>query len=227
MVVKRGASVAPESRNEQCGFCTQLVTNKTTNEATFSLWRADGSPRRTPGGAKYSWDMPLILNAAPPLHWAVAGGAIAVVTLTLLYVRNRRLGISGGLDDVCSLVLERPYFAQGSVRAAREWRLPFLVGLMLGGVLSALLTGGWSPTWELGLFDQAIGFGHAGKLAWMFAGGVLIGFGTRLANGCTSGHGIFGISNFEFPSLVATLCFMASGIVTTQVVYRLIFHWAN
>ena len=171
--------------------------------------------------------MPLILNGAPPLHWAVAGAVIAAVTLGLLFFRNRRLGISGGLDDVCSLVLDRPYFTQGLVRVSREWRLPFLLGLALGGTLSALVSGGWAPTWDLGLFDQVIGFGHAGKLAWMFVGGALIGFGTRLANGCTSGHGIFGLSNFELPSLVATLCFMATGVATTQFVYRVLFHWAN
>jgi uncharacterized membrane protein YedE/YeeE len=87
------------------------------------------------------------------------------------------------------------------------------------------VSGGWAPTWDLGIFDQVIGLGPAGKLAWMFAGGLLIGFGTRLANGCTSGHGIFGMSNFERPSLVATISFMAAGIVTTQIVYRIIFHW--
>jgi uncharacterized membrane protein YedE/YeeE len=156
---------------------------------------------------------------------AVAGGAIAAVTLALLFFGNRRLGVSGGLDDICSLMIERPYFTQAFVRSAREWRLPFLTGLVGGGVLSALVSGGWAPTWDLGMFDQVIGFGPAGKLVWMFAGGLLIGFGTRLANGCTSGHGIFGLSNFEGPSLVAMLSFMAAGIATTQIVYRVIFHW--
>jgi uncharacterized membrane protein YedE/YeeE len=55
------------------------------------------------------------------------------------------------------------------------------------------------------------------------AGGVLMAFGARLAGGCTSGHGIFGISNFELPSLMSTLSFMAAGIATTQLVYRVIF----
>lgn len=124
---------------------------------------------------------PLILNDATPIHWAVASGVIAAVTLSLLLVGNRRLGVSGGLDDICSLVLSRPYFGQASVRASRGWRSPFLVGLLLGGFISALVSGGWAPTWDLGHFDQAIGFGSAGKLAWMFGGGMLIGFGTRLA----------------------------------------------
>jgi len=98
-----------------------------------------------------------------------------------------------------------------------------LAGLVAGGFVSAALDGDWTLTWSLGVFDAAIGFGPAGKLAWMFVGGLFIGFGTRLAGGCTSGHGIFGMSNFELPSLLTTLSFMAGGIVTTHLVYRVIF----
>ena len=165
----------------------------------------------------------LILHNLVPLHWALAGASIAVITLALLVVSNRRLGISTAFEDLCSLALPQPYFSRSAIRRGRPWRLPFVVGLVLGGFLSATMSGGWAPTWQLGLFDQAIGFGPAGKLAWMFTGGLLIGFGTRLAGGCTSGHGIFGLSNLERPSLIATLAFMGSGVVTTQLIYRLVF----
>jgi hypothetical protein len=73
------------------------------------------------------------------------------------------------------------------------------------------------------MFDRCVGLGPAGKFIWMFAAGLFIGFGTRLAGGCTSGHGIFGISNFEWPSLVATISFITGGIVTTQLLYRVFF----
>jgi uncharacterized membrane protein YedE/YeeE len=168
--------------------------------------------------------MPLILHGLPPIHWAIAGAVIAAVTLTLLFVANRRLGVSTGLEDICSLALDQPYFRRSAITSGRPWRLPFLGGLVLGGVLSAVLGGGWSPLWDLGMLDRAASLGHGGKLAWMFGGGLLIGFGTRLANGCTSGHGIFGNSNFEMPSIVASCCFMASGIATTQLVYRVLLH---
>jgi len=168
--------------------------------------------------------MPLILHGLTPIHWAAAGAGIAIITLALLFLTNRRLGISTGFEDVCSFVLPVSYFTRDAVRSARKWRLPFIVGLLVGGFLSAALGGGWTPTWDLGVFDQVIGFGHAAKLAWMFAGGLFIGFGTRLADGCTSGHGIFGLSNFELPSLITTVSFMAAGIVTTQFVYRVLFH---
>jgi uncharacterized membrane protein YedE/YeeE len=168
--------------------------------------------------------MPLILNDLPTMHWMAAGAGIAAVTLCLLFIANRRLGVSTGFEDVCSLVLRAPYFRRDAVRTGRGWRLPFLVGLVAGGVLSAMLGGGWSPTWALGMFDSVIGLGEAGKLAWMFVGGLLIGFGTRLGGGCTSGHGIFGLSNLELPSLVTTLSFMAAGMVTTNLLYRVVFN---
>ncbi|HEY7170776.1 MAG TPA: YeeE/YedE thiosulfate transporter family protein [Vicinamibacterales bacterium] len=160
----------------------------------------------------------LLLHGLPPLHWAVAGAGLGVVTLALIAIGNRRLGISSGFEDVCSIVVNRPYFRRRALTQHRAWRLPFVVGLAVGGFVSAALGGGWSPTWALGTFDQVIGLGHLGKSAWMFAGGLLVGFGTRLANGCTSGHGIFGVANLELPSVVATAIFLASASVTTHVI---------
>ncbi len=94
--------------------------------------------------------MTLILNNLPPLHWALAGLGVAGVTLALLLIGNRRLGISTGFEDVCSLVLPAPYFRRLAVVSGRPWRLPLLCGLVLGGFLSAVLGGGWKPTWALG-----------------------------------------------------------------------------
>lgn len=157
------------------------------------------------------------------MHWYIAGIGIAGITLALLLLASRRLSVSSGFEDICSLVLASPYFRRSALLSSRSWRLPLLVGLILGGFLSALLGGGWEPTWAMGIFDRAIGLGPAGKLAWMFGGGLLIGFGTRLAGGCTAGHGIFGMANFERPSIISTITFLLAGIVTTQIVYGLIF----
>jgi uncharacterized membrane protein YedE/YeeE len=164
----------------------------------------------------------LILNDIQPIHWAIAGAAIAAITLTLLYVGNRRLGVSTGFENVCALVVQTPYFRREALLSASSWRLPLLGGLVIGGVISAVLGGGWEPTWDLGRFDSEVGWGNGGKVAWMFVGGLFIGFGTRLAGGCTSGHGIFGMANLELPSIISTVSFMAAGIVTTNVLYRVI-----
>lgn len=163
----------------------------------------------------------LILHHLEPYHWALAGLAIGAITLLLLWVTNQRLGISTGLENLCGLVVHTPYFRRGEIARSNRWRLPFLGGLVFGGFLSAATSGGWAPFWDLGMFDATIGWGPAGKLAWMFCGGLLIGFGTRMAGGCTSGHGIFGISNLERASVESTLCYLAAGIVTSNLVYHL------
>jgi hypothetical protein len=163
----------------------------------------------------------LILHDLPPWHWALSGAAIGAITLVLLWVTNQRLGISTGFENLCALVVRSPYLGRHEIVASHGWRLPFLAGLVAGGAVSAVASGGWAPTWDLGPFDATMGWGPAGKLAWMFAGGVLIGFGTRLAGGCTSGHGIFGLSHLERASLESTLAFMAAGIATTALVHRL------
>lgn len=167
--------------------------------------------------------MPLLLHSLAPWHWAGAGVAIAAVTLALMLIGSRRLGISTGFEDVCSLVLTQPYFARQAVVSGRRWRLPLLAGLLLGGFLSALTSGGWSPTWSLGRLDIVLGLSPVGKLVWMFVGGLFIGFGTRLAGGCTSGHGIFGVANLERASLVSTVSFMAGGIGATHLIFRVLF----
>src|SRR3970282_193067 len=118
--------------------------------------------------------MPLILNDLAPIHWAVAGAGIAAVTLCLLFIANRRLGISTGFEDVCSLVRTRPDSRRAAVRSGREWRLPFLLGLLFGGVVSAVLGGGWAPTWALGMFDTLIRLDEPGKLAWVCWGGAFL-----------------------------------------------------
>jgi uncharacterized membrane protein YedE/YeeE len=120
-------------------------------------------------------------------------------------------------------VLRESYFRREVLLTNRTWRLPFVGGLVLGGVLSAVTGGGWTPTWDLGLFDERIALDPAGKLAWMFVGGLFIGFGTRLGGGCTSGHGVFGMSNLERASVVTTMSFMAGGFITTQLLYRVVF----
>ena len=67
--------------------------------------------------------MPLILNDLPAIHWALAGAGVAAVTLALLLIGSRRLGISTGFEDVCSLVMRVPYFQRKAVLSGRGWRL--------------------------------------------------------------------------------------------------------
>ena len=163
----------------------------------------------------------LITNNIEPYHWAIAGVLLSVITLLLLWMANKRLGISTGFENLCSLIVKAPYFMRTEIISSHGWRLPFLAGLIIGGALSAIAGGGWSPTWNLGMFDTIIRLGTGGKLIWMFIGGLFIGIGTRMAGGCTSGHGIFGLSNLEPSGFISTLCYLVAGVVTTTIIYRI------
>jgi uncharacterized membrane protein YedE/YeeE len=112
-----------------------------------------------------------------------------------------------------------PYLLREEILGGRTWRLPFQLGMFAGGLVSGVLVHGFRTTWALGPLDEAFHFTPASKVLWMFGGGLLTGFGTRLAGGCTAGHGIFGVSNFERASWVNTGVFLVTGIVTTAVVY--------
>src|SRR4026207_2251424 len=105
--------------------------------ATCRCRSAASSPnrpsRRTTANARwFNSTMPLILHGLPPLHWALAGIGIAGVTLALLLLASRRLGISPGFEDIGGLALPVPYFKREAVISGRRWRLPLLVGLVLG-----------------------------------------------------------------------------------------------
>ena len=106
---------------------------------------------------------------------------------------GRTAGVSGILGGVVP-----------PLRTGWEWRALFLGGLLAGGLLLF-----WLAPNRLGVPLQSPGV--------LIAAGLLVGFGTRLAGGCTSGHGICGIGRLSRASLVATLVFMATGMITVAV----------
>ncbi|MBM4342109.1 MAG: YeeE/YedE family protein [Deltaproteobacteria bacterium] len=164
----------------------------------------------------------LQIHHLEPLHWAVAGATIAGVTLVLQAVGRRSLGLSSGLEDLCSLASANPVFAHTAAEG-KAWRLPFIAGLVLGGALSVVLAGDWQTLWRVEPLDSFANFSDAAKVAWLFAGGACTGFGVRLAGGCTSGHGIFGMSRLQPSSIRSTLAFMAVGTVFSNLMYRVVW----
>ena len=120
------------------------------------------------------------------------GGALIGLAATVLYVGNGRItGISGILNHA----LER--------RDERGWRIAFLAGLIEAAAAWFAFSGDVARS----------GF----PLPWLIAAGLLVGFGTRLGNGCTSGHGICGLARLSKRSLAAVLTFMGSGVATVYV----------
>lgn len=171
------------------------------------------------------------------MPWYVAGAIIGLIIPAFLLLGNRQLGVSSTLRHLCAAALptKAAYFKY-------EWRhdiwnLMFALGLVIGGVIGGVLLpnpdpvqismatkealqglgvvdfAGLAPR-DLFSLDQLLGV--RGVLL-LCVGGFLVGFGTRWANGCTSGHGIMGLSLRNFGSLVAVIGFFLGGVIGTWV----------
>lgn len=142
------------------------------------------------------------------LHYLV-GGMFIGLGAALLYVLTGRFGgLSPVYTTTWSFFLKHPFFRQARFIASRNWRLVYALGVILGALAWWLLLGSGErvttsiPGWQLLL------------------GGLFVGYGARLGGGCASGHGICGIGSFHLPSVVAVLTFMATGLLTANLITR-------
>jgi uncharacterized membrane protein YedE/YeeE len=144
-----------------------------------------------------------------PAEWILSllgGAAIGASAVLLMASLGRIAGISGIAGGLLT----------GAPRGDRGWRLAFVAGLLAAPLLALLLLRG-----ETGIGAAAVSW------PWMAAAGLLVGFGTRLGGGCTSGHGVCGIARLSPRSLLATAVFMASGIATVFVVRHVLAGWVS
>jgi hypothetical protein len=137
----------------------------------------------------------------PYLDALIGGALIGAAASLLLFTHGRVAGISG----ILGMLFHRD-------TTDRTWRLGFLAGLLATGVVAAIA------------FPSAVGSSPV-ALPLVAVAGVLVGFGTRHGNGCTSGHGVCGLSRLSRRSMIATGVFMATAVVTTLVV-RLAGGWS-
>ncbi|MBP6385510.1 MAG: YeeE/YedE family protein [Pseudarcicella sp.] len=177
-----------------------------------------------------------------PWHWAVAGVLIGLTVPILLLIGNKKFGISSSLRHVCAMCLPAniPFFKYDWKKEI--WNLFFVVGILLGGImatqflsnpnaivvadstkasLSSLGITDFTKLMPSDIFSVEYVFTLKG-LYFFVIGGFLVGFGTRYAGGCTSGHAIMGLSNLQVPSLIATCCFMAGGFFSANILLPII-----
>jgi hypothetical protein len=145
-----------------------------------------------------------------PQGWShyLAGGLLLGAGVSLLFLATGRIGgMSTVFTTVWSFFSQAPYFRQPRFLDSRGWRLLYAAGVVLGGVAFMLVAGlpevTAVPPWQL------------------LAGGFIAGFGARLANGCTAGHGICGMASMQKPSILAVVVFMATAIATAHAVRAL------
>lgn len=173
-----------------------------------------------------------------PWPWYVAGPLIGLTVPALLFLGNKSFGISSSLRHVCAACVPAniPFFKYDWKKEV--WNLFFVAGILIGGIIAAQALANPEPIKvHQKLVTELSGYGvtnynhivpqdlfswqellSARGIILIVVGGFLVGFGTRYAGGCTSGHAIMGISNLQWPSLVATCCFMAGGFLMANLI---------
>ncbi|NTU89327.1 MAG: YeeE/YedE family protein [Actinobacteria bacterium] len=158
--------------------------------------------------------------------WWLGGIAIGLLVPLMYYFFNTALGVSTGYGNFLKIILpstKLKWLNSETYKNKFNWRFVFIIGMILGGFLSARVSGMPITTSEMGLFTERLDYSNIFYIIWFFVGGALLGFGARLANGCTSGHSIHGLATLQKSSLVATVFFILAGVITTFLIRLILF----
>ena len=173
-----------------------------------------------------------------PMPWYIAGPLIGLMVPALLIMGNKVFAVSSSLRHICAVCIPAkiPFFQYDWKKEV--WNLFFVTGILTGGLIAGtLLLNAQEVQVNSKLVSELSKYGVTDYhslvpkqlfnwqtlftikgLILMVVGGFLVGFGTRYAGGCTSGHSIFGLSNLQIPSLIATICFMIGGFIMANLI---------
>lgn len=177
-----------------------------------------------------------------PWPWYVAGPLIGLIVPLLLILDNQKFGISTSFRYVCAAVAPGKIGYLNYNWKKDTWKFVFAVGTLLGGFIAGVVLKNPEPVAisaktvadmkALGITEFSTImpldiFSWSGLLSLegfllMVVGGFLVGFGARYADGCTSGHAIMGVSNFELPSMIAMVGFFIGGLISTHLLLPLV-----
>jgi hypothetical protein len=177
-----------------------------------------------------------------PWPWWAAGIVIGLTVPALLILGNKHFGLSANLRHICAACLPADIKFFKYDWKKETWNFFFVGGIFVGALVASTALANHEPVKiapELAAELQGYGITDYSSMvptqlvSWeslfslrgfvmLVIGGLLIGFGSRYAGGCTSGHAIMGLSNLQIPSLIATCCFMAGGFIMANVLLPLI-----
>ncbi len=179
-----------------------------------------------------------------PWPWYIAGPIIGLSVPLLLLVGNKMLGISSSLRHTCAAIAPFNINFLKYNWKSELWNMVFVLGILIGGFLAGSVF--VKPDYAVAISDATVQdiaklgvtevkgllpdqifnleflFSVKGMLV-LVLGGFMIGFGSRYAGGCTSGHAIMGISSLQWPSLVTVIFFFIGGLLMTHFILPLIF----
>jgi hypothetical protein len=157
------------------------------------------------------------------------GIAIGVLSWFTFLLSDKALGASTAYARTSGMIArivggkkvpENPYYRKFVLQIDWEWML--VLGIVVGAYISARLSGTFETSWVPALWAGTFGDAVVPRVATAFVGGIFMGFGSRWAGGCTSGHGISGTLQLTVVSWVAAVFFFIGGIVAAKLLFRVI-----
>lgn len=155
----------------------------------------------------------------------LSGIIIGIEIPIMYYLLNRGPGISSGFGSILKLLIPKTKLSFMNAKRFEgklNDNLVFIIGIVLGGFLAALLKSDFHFSFNMGLFTEAAALPFIVQSLWFFVAGILLAVGARTADGCTSGNAIHGLITLQASGLVATLGFMIAAIPVTWLVKYLI-----
>jgi uncharacterized protein len=158
------------------------------------------------------------------------GIGIGILSWFTFLLSDRPLACSSGIAQTGGM-LEKLFIGKEKVEKKEyykkfppvvDWRWMLLLGVFIGATISASISGNFNLRWVPPLWEQAFGPAVLPRLIVAFVGGILMGFGSRWANGCTSGHGISGTLQLAVSSWISVVFFFIGGIATAMLMYHVL-----
>jgi hypothetical protein len=171
------------------------------------------------------------MNWLMEVQWSpyAVGAGIGVLSWFTWFISKQPIGCSTSFARSAGMIEElfrgakikhKPYYQE--VTPAVDWQWMLVLGVIIGALLSSLLSGDFRWQWIPSAWALSFGDSPWLRLSAAFAGGVLLGFGSRWADGCTSGHGISGTMILAVSSWVSAICFFIGGILTARLLFHVI-----
>ncbi len=171
------------------------------------------------------------MNWLREVQWSpyVVGAGIGILSWFTWLISSEPIGCSTSFSRIAGMIeklfrgkkVEKKLYYQ-EIKPEIDWQMMLVFGVIIGALISSLLSGDFSLQWIPSVWNRNFGNNTTLRLVVGFAGGILLGVGSRWADGCTSGHGISGTMQLAVSSWISAICFFIGGILMVQLLFKVI-----